>query len=78
MHITCRSPQQIRDDELVAAHTSIERDLNAMSCGYCLYQGAQRTALRQLKAQIEAEMLGEGRAPQMLWAHVYAATQVRP
>lgn len=74
--IVCRSPEQIRDDELMHEHSDIERLLDAMSCGVCLYRGEQRAQLKRLKAQIEAEILGEGQAPKYLAWAVYAVIRV--
>lgn len=75
MQISCRSPQAIRDDTLVEVHTHITTSLNEVVNGVCLYRGAERARLTQLRAQVEAEILGEGQAPQLLWAHVHACTK---
>lgn len=61
--IACRSPQAIRDDELVAVHTELGVLLNQMCSGVCLYRGAQRQRIAALRAEVEAEILGIDRAP---------------
>lgn len=71
--ILCRSPQEIRDDDLTRNYDDICSMLNAVCSGRCLYTGKRRAALGQIKAQIESEILGEGKTPAMLAAHVYAA-----
>lgn len=73
--ITCRSPQAIRDDLLVEAHTDLGRLLNETCNGVCLYRGAQRERIVALRAQVEAEILGAGHAPQLLRAHIYAVVR---
>ena len=70
--IVGRSPAAIRDDELCDAHSHLTSLLNEMSSGYCLYRGEQRKALVALRAQVEAEILGAGRAPELLRFHIHA------
>ena len=64
--ITCRSPEQICDDIVAQAHTSIVSALNATCNGRCLYTGRARAALVALRDLCEAYILGEGVMPTML------------
>jgi hypothetical protein len=71
--IACRSPEQICDDRIADAHTSIVSALNATCNGRCLYTGRAREALVALRGLCEAYILGEGVMPAMineriLWA----------
>lgn len=74
MHATiCRSPQEINDDRICEAHTSICRLLNDMVNGRCLYVGKQREALVALRAQVEAEITGTGPHVDLIEHRIYLA-----
>ena len=64
--ITCRSPEQIRDDRVTDAHSSIVSALNETCNGRCLYTGRARAALVSLRGQCEAYILGEGAYPELI------------
>lgn len=64
--IACRSPEQICDDIVTDAHSSIVSALNETCNGRCLYTGRARAALVSLRGQCEAYILGEGVMPSRL------------
>jgi hypothetical protein len=61
MQIECRSNEQILDDEVCAVHAHIERCLNQMVAGRCLYTGSARRSLLAMKATLETIIMGEAR-----------------
>ena len=61
MQIECRSSEQIMEDEVCAVHAHIERCLNQVVAGRCLYTGPARHNLLAMKATLEAIIVGEAR-----------------
>lgn len=57
--ITCRSPAEIRDDELCDLHTKVVTAQNQLCGGYLLYPGRRQVLLSALRKDIEGVMLGE-------------------
>jgi hypothetical protein len=55
--IECRSPQQIADDNLLAAHEMLTVSLNARSAGVLLFVGERRKRMQSLLETIEARIV---------------------
>lgn len=72
--IECRSTEQIDEDTLVWAQEFLQKSLNQMCCGKCLFVGKQREEMKALLAECNAYILGEVVYPRSLitrlhWAH---------
>ncbi len=55
----CRSTKEIHEDALVSLHTEVEKSLNLMCSGKCLYTGRRRERLLAFKDKVEQAILGE-------------------
>lgn len=70
--IECRSPQQIEEDSLIAAHEDIKRHLAQWkpNVGYCI-EGVHRTRLRTLLFEVKAAILGDIPIPERIQNQIY-------
>lgn len=57
--IVCRSPAEIRDDELCDLHTKVAKAQVQMCGGRLLYLGRRQVLLSDLRKDIEGAILGE-------------------